>query len=89
MAAIGISYTSARKGLDRQAKRKHDALRRIRQRRETMGMRQIDRTRAMGFKDPNTSKNYEMGRLPRRQVLARLTGALEVTIDWILVRPKK
>jgi hypothetical protein len=31
-----------------------------------------------------TRKNYEIGRLPRLQVLARLAGALEVMIDWIL-----
>ena len=51
-------------------------------------MRQIDLPRAIGFKEPNMIKNYEMGRLPRLQVLARLAGALEVTIDWILVGEK-
>jgi transcriptional regulator with XRE-family HTH domain len=29
----------------------------------------------------NTIKNYEMGRLPRLQVLVRLAAALDVTID--------
>jgi DNA-binding XRE family transcriptional regulator len=63
--------------------------RRIRQHRKTMGMRQITLARAIGFTDPNTIKNYEMGRLPRLQVLARLAGAPEVTIEWILVGGKK
>jgi hypothetical protein len=30
-----------------------------------------------------------MGRLPRLQVLASLAGALEISIEWILVAAKK
>jgi hypothetical protein len=41
------------------------------------------------FKDPDSIKNCEMGRLARLQVFVRLVGALEVAIDWILVGGKK
>jgi hypothetical protein len=54
-----------------------------------MGVRQIDLPRAIGFKDPNTIKNYEMERLPRLQVLVRLASGLEVTVEWILVGGKQ
>ena len=44
---------------------------------------------AIGFKDLNAIKNYEMGRLPRLQILLRLAGALEVTIERMLVTVRK
>jgi hypothetical protein len=48
--------------------------------------RELARDRIQG---PYHIKNYKMGRLPRLQVLARLAGVLEVTIDWVLVGGKK
>jgi hypothetical protein len=34
---------------------------------------------------PRTLKNYELGRLPRLEVLVRLAGMFEVSVEWILV----
>jgi hypothetical protein len=45
---------------------------------------EADRARPSNWiQDPNTIKNYEMGGLPRLQILVRLAGALEVAIgSW-------
>ena len=63
--------------------------RRIRQRRETPR----DKTdRSRGRLDSKTAirlRIYEMGGLPRLQILVRLAGALEVAIDRILIGSKK
>jgi len=60
--------------------------RRIRQRREQLVMTPTELAKAIGLKNPNTIKNYEInGRIPRVEYLARLAVALETSIDWILL----
>jgi hypothetical protein len=49
-----------------------------------------DRSRGrLDSKTPIRLRIYEMGGLPRLQILVRLAGALEVAIDRILIGSKK
>lgn len=57
---------------------------RIRRQRKQLMLSQGEVARRLGFKDANTVKNYEQGRIPRGDILERLAGVLGVSSRWLL-----